>query len=194
MTVLMVSFLAASAQSIWDKAHLARVRESLGRPAYAVAYRQLLDDADKKLAAEPVSVMMKEKTPASGDKHDYMSLSRYFWPDPSKPDGLPYISRDGVSNPELERYDRNRLSTMADGVTTLSLAWYFSGDEKYARKAVEYLKVWEEKDADGRVTAARYQTGCKRVRFVKPASEARIEQGRRIAQMAAERRKEGMNG
>ena len=59
MTILMVSFLAASAQSIWDKAHLARVRESLGRPAYAVAYRQLLDDADKKLAAEPVSVMMR---------------------------------------------------------------------------------------------------------------------------------------
>ena len=55
---------------------------------------------------------------------------------------------------------------------------------------VEYVKVWEEKDADGRVTAAKYQTGCKRVRFVKPASEARIEQGRRIAQMAAERRKE----
>lgn len=54
----------------------------------------------------------------------------------------------------------------------------------------EYQKVWEEKDADGRVTAARYKTGCKRVRFVKPASEARVEQGRRIAQMAAERRRE----
>ena len=58
----------------------------------------------------------------------------------------------------------------------------------------EYLKVWAEKDADGRVTAARYETGCKRVKFVKPASEARIEQGRKIAAMAAERRKEGMNG
>lgn len=53
----------------------------------------------------------------------------------------------------------------------------------------EYVKVWDEKDADGRVTAARYQTGCKRVRFVKPASEARIEQGRRIAAMASEKRK-----
>ncbi len=52
----------------------------------------------------------------------------------------------------------------------------------------EYKKVWEEKDQDGRVTAARYQTGCKRVRFVKPASEARVEQGRRIAQMAKEKR------
>ena len=52
----------------------------------------------------------------------------------------------------------------------------------------EYLKVWEEKDADGRVTAAKYQTGCKRVKFARPASEARIEQGRRIAQMAKEKR------
>ena len=141
-TILIASFMTASAQSIWDKAHLARVKESLDRPVYAAAYKQLLSDADRRLAAEPVSVMMKEKTPASGDKHDYMSLSRYFWPDPSKPDGLPYISRDGISNPELERYDRNRLSTMANGVTTLSLAWYLSGDEKYAKKAVEYLKVW----------------------------------------------------
>lgn len=58
----------------------------------------------------------------------------------------------------------------------------------------EYRRVWEEKDAEGRVTAAKYETGCKRIRFAKPASEARVEQGRRIAQMAAERRKEGMNG
>ena len=67
-------------------------------------------------------------------------------------------------------------------------------DRLCAAYPAEYRKVWEEKDADGRVTAAKYQTGCKRVRFVKPASEARIEQGRRIAAMAAERRKEGMNG
>ena len=48
----------------------------------------------------------------------------------------------------------------------------------------EYRKVWEEKDGDGRVTAARYQTGCKRVKFARPASEARREQGRRIAELA----------
>ena len=141
-TVMLAAFMAASAQSVWDKAHLARVKASLSRPAYAAAYRQLLSDADRRLQMEPPSVMMKDKTPASGDKHDYMSLSRYFWPDPSKPDGLPYISRDGISNPELERYDRNRLSEMATGVTTLSLAWYLSGNEQYARKAVEMLKVW----------------------------------------------------
>ena len=54
----------------------------------------------------------------------------------------------------------------------------------------EYRKVCEEKDADGRVTAARYQTGCKRVKFVKPASEAMKAHGRRIAAIAAEKRRE----
>ncbi len=139
---IIVSLMPASAQSIWDPVHLANVKASLDRPAYAAAYRQLLKDADRQMTAELVSVMMKEKTPVSGDKHDYMSLSRYFWPDPAKPDGLPYVSRDGISNPELERYDRNKLSDMASRVTTLSLAWYLSGNEQYARRAVEQLKVW----------------------------------------------------
>ncbi|MDE6046349.1 MAG: alginate lyase family protein, partial [Alistipes sp.] len=130
------------AQSVWDADRLERVKQSLDAPYYAAAYRHLLAEADALLEAEPLSVMMKEKTPASGDKHDYMSQARYFWPDPSQPDGLPYINRDGVSNPELETLDRVRLGRMAERVGTLALAWYFSGDEKYARKAVEQLRTW----------------------------------------------------
>ena len=132
----------AGAQSIWDFAHLTQVKAQLDKPAYAAAYSQLMDEDRQQLSKEPLSVMMKEATPASGDKHDYMSLSRYFWPDPSKPDGLPYISRDGISNPELEKLDRPKLSSMAMAVTTLSLAWYFSDDEKYAQKATELIHVW----------------------------------------------------
>lgn len=52
----------------------------------------------------------------------------------------------------------------------------------------EYVKVWEETDADGRVTAARYQTECKMVRFKKPASEAMKARGRLIAGLAAKKR------
>jgi hypothetical protein len=85
---------------------------------------------------------MKRKTPAGGTKHDYMSQARYFWPDPTKPDGLPYIQRDGESNPELEDLDRVRLGSFAERVTALSLAWYFSGDERYAQKATELIRVW----------------------------------------------------
>lgn len=54
----------------------------------------------------------------------------------------------------------------------------------------EYHKLWEEEDADGRVTAAKYQTGCKRVKFTKPASEAMKAHGRLIAGMAAKKRAE----
>jgi hypothetical protein len=144
--LLPVVFLCLScgvcAQSIWDASHLAEVRQSLDEPFYATACQKLKADADSLLDVEPFSVMMKEKTAASSDKHDYMSQARYFWPDPTKPDGLPYINKDGKSNPELEKLDRNRLGETADRVTTLALAWYFSGEEKYARKATELIRVW----------------------------------------------------
>ena len=130
------------AQSIWDAAHLADVKQSLDQPYYAAAYRSLLRQADRLLDAEPLSVMMKDKTPASGDKHDYLSQARYYWPDPTKPDGLPYVNRDGQSNSELNSLDRNRLGDTASRVTTLALAWYFSGNEAYAEKATELIRVW----------------------------------------------------
>lgn len=134
--------LATGAQSIWDAEHLSEVKFGIDRPFYGMVYKTLIGRADALLDAEPLSVMMKDKVPASGDKHDYMSQARYFWPDPSKPDGRPYISRDGLSNPEINRLDRIRLGITADRIKTLSLAWYFSDDEKYARKAVELIRVW----------------------------------------------------
>lgn len=142
MAAMLLAAGSAGAQSIWNGEHLKKVKQSLHQPFYSASYQGLVADADRVLDAQPLSVMMKEKTPASGNKHDYMSQARYFWPDPNKPDGLPYINRDGVSNPELDKLDRNRLGTTADRITTLALAWYFSNDEKYARKATELIRVW----------------------------------------------------
>ena len=139
---LLLLTASAQAQSIWDATHLANVKQSIREPFYASAYQELQSKADKLLDVQPLSVMLKEKTPASGDKHDYMSQARYYWPDPTKPDGLPYVSRDGLSNPELEKLDRNRLGITAERITTLALAWYFSNDERYAQKATELVRVW----------------------------------------------------
>lgn len=130
------------AQSVWDARHLQNVKESISQPFYAASYQALKANADKLLDEQPLSVMMKEKTPNSGDKHDYMSQARYTWPDPTKPDGLPYITRDGETNPEIYKLDRGRLGSTANRITTLSLAWYFSGEEKYAQKATELIRVW----------------------------------------------------
>lgn len=131
-----------SAQSIWDLRHLEYVRANPDAEEHKPALEALISEAESYLCTEPVSVMMKSRIPASGDRHDYMSLARYFWPDPEKPDGIPYINRDGHTNPEIDEFDRNRLSEAADRVTALSLAWYFTGNEKYASKASEQLRVW----------------------------------------------------
>lgn len=132
----------ADAQITWDAGHLESVRGNINSDFYFLAFERLKAEADALLDAEPVSVMDKDAVPGSGDKHDYMSLARYFWPDPSKVDGMPYINRDGVSNPELEKYDRNRLGKTAENITVLSLAWYLSGDGAYAAKAVDMIRVW----------------------------------------------------
>jgi hypothetical protein len=108
------------------------------------ARRQLLKDAAIEMKAPIVAVTDKHTLlPPSGDKHDYFSLSPYWWPDPSKPDGLPYIRRDGVTNPESKKdLDQPRVAAMGSNVSTLALAWYLTGDEKYATRASAQLRAW----------------------------------------------------
>lgn len=106
------------------------------------AYKMLIKDADKALKFEPVSVMEKTNNPPSGDKHDYMSLAPYFWPDPSKADGLPYIRRDGQTNPEVKDYkDKDYMPKLCEQVSTLAMAYYFSDDNAYAEHAAKLVQV-----------------------------------------------------
>lgn len=128
-----------------DAATLAANKKKIkaGKKSILPAYRQLMLDAEKALAYQPVSVMEKAKFPPSGNKHDYMSIAPYFWPDSTKPGGSPYINRDGEINPEVKQYmDKIYLSEVCENVSTLSLAWYFSGDAKYAEHAGKLLRVW----------------------------------------------------
>src|SRR6476661_4713478 len=76
------------------------------------AYDDLIRDANTALTAGPFTVMQKKRTPPSGDKHDYMSLAPYWWPDSTKPNGVPYVRRDGQVNPE-SRTDHDGLRFQA---------------------------------------------------------------------------------
>ena len=103
----------------------------------------LLQQADSLLSMKPVSVMDKAFTPESGDKHDYMSQAPYFWYDSSKPNGRPYLRRDGERNPEIYKItDRTYLGKLDNASRILALAWYFTGNEKYAAKAAALLQTW----------------------------------------------------
>jgi len=109
------------------------------------AFDQLIKEAEKALDEGPFSVTDKETLPPSGDEHDYASYSRYWWPDTTKSDGLPYIRRDGETNPEsqsLKASDRQRIGALGLNTETLGLTYYFTGDKKYADKAAELLRVW----------------------------------------------------
>lgn len=126
----------------WNPEKLAKVKANINDAKYLAAYKKLLKEAESQLTKGPYTVMDKTKTPPSGDKHDYWSMSPYWWPNPDTKDGLPYIRKDGMRNPELKDYDSPSKSAMLKGVTTLSLAYYFSGEQKYAEKAVQLLDVW----------------------------------------------------
>ncbi|PWC14858.1 alginate lyase [Brenneria roseae subsp. americana] len=113
-------------------------------PSFSAAYQTLIARADKALTHPVYSVMDKTLTAASGDKHDYYSFPPYWWPDPAKKDGLPYIRKDGQTNPDSnsDATDKNRLVSMSNDVWTLALAWQFSQNHAYAEKARNQLVAW----------------------------------------------------
>ncbi len=130
---------------LWRADALEQVKTQIAAdPASVPAYAELLKDADTALTRGLWSVTDKTRMPPSGDKHDYMSMGPYWWPDPAKPDGMPYINRDGQVNPEraTEAFDRTRLGDMASAVQTLGLAYYYTGDKRYADRAALILRTW----------------------------------------------------
>lgn len=122
----------------------ANARLAAGDTALQPALAKLIADADQALKVAPPSVTQKTKLAPSGDRHDYMSTAPYFWPDPSKPNGLPYVRRDGKVNPESRTAasDQMRLEELGRTVETLALAYWFTSREPYATHAARCLHVW----------------------------------------------------
>jgi hypothetical protein len=81
--------------------------------------------------------------PPSGDKHDYMSIAPYWWPNPKTSNGLPYIRRDGEVNPERDQTsDRKRLDNLVQSVKILALAYFYTDRDDYAAPAAQLLRAW----------------------------------------------------
>lgn len=108
------------------------------------ALKSLLNKADKILKEGKLySVMNKKQLPPSGDKHDYMSTGPYWWPDPTKPDGLPYIRKDGLRNPTYyDISDTEEIDRMRDNTEALALAYYFTKEDIYAKYASKLIQTW----------------------------------------------------
>jgi unsaturated chondroitin disaccharide hydrolase len=121
----------------------AKYRLRAGDSALLPAYNALVRDAEIAMHARPFSVMQKQTVPPSGDKHDYRSTAPYWWPDSTKPDGLPYVRRDGVRNPQSRvDHDGIRFGQMTNAVEALALGHYFTGESRFAEQAGVLLRVW----------------------------------------------------
>ena len=137
---------------------------------YTSAFDQLIRDAKHALMFKPVSVMSKKDLPPSGDKHDYMSIAPYWWPNPNTATGVPYVRRDGEVNPETQNFtDKTVLPGLSARIYHLALAYYFTEKEAYAAHASKLIRVWFLD------TATRMNPNLKYAQSVKGVTDGRAE-------------------
>lgn len=116
--------------------------------ANPAARERLRQTASAQLSIRRLSVVDKKAAPPGGTLHDYTSMGPYWWPDPAKPDGLPYIRRDGERNPESIDTDRATMHSLCLAVSSLiHYAWLDdsagrTGGEPHARQTARLLRAW----------------------------------------------------
>jgi hypothetical protein len=130
---------------VLDGVQLAKTKALLiagEHPSLQRSLNILEERAQKWLDQGPWSVTNKTDSPPSGDVHDYTSQAPYWWPSDT-PNGRPYVQRDGVKNPEIYKYnDRRDVEKVFRASYELSLAWFYTGNDSYARHSADILRTW----------------------------------------------------
>jgi hypothetical protein len=108
----------------------------------AIDHDRILRLGDAALKQDPLSVTQHHAPLTEGGPNDFYSNGDYWWPDPTKTNGLPYIRRDGESNPGIFVEHRMAVRQLRDAVAALGAAYKITGDDRYAAKAAELLQVF----------------------------------------------------
>ncbi|MGJ8694464.1 MAG: alginate lyase family protein [Thalassotalea sp.] len=136
----------ASELVYYNETHLKLVKERInkGDAYFLEKYKEVITAGNEALSFQVDPVTNKTQIPPSKDMHDYLTYAPYRWPDPAKPDGLPWIARDGIINPVARGADTDfiRKAEFFHAVEKLSWSYYFSNNRQYAEKAIELIKVW----------------------------------------------------
>jgi hypothetical protein len=139
--------------------NLARTKQRIVQndPSIREPFAKLMENAHRALGSVPGSVMDKTKVAASGDRHDFFSYGPYWWPDPDKPDGLPYIKHDGYTYPKSKiGTDTVAFTRLLNDTEALAYAYYFTGRADYADKAAALIRVWFLNPATAMNPSANY--------------------------------------
>lgn len=131
---------------LYDSSSLFKLKDTSTTPSIIKdSVDKIVKSANSDLKLQPLSVMQKKTFTEGADPHEYISMAIYYWPDPTKADGKPYINKDGQVNPEKndnDKYDAARFSKMLSAVNTLSLAYYLTDNQSYAKHSAELLRAW----------------------------------------------------
>ena len=129
-------------KNLWENRKLFKK----GRRELNPAIKRVLKLADKAVndpATYTVTSKSLQFTAPSNDTHDYFTLARYFWPNASSSNGLPYARFDGHVNPEIYLYqDAAYLKVVLDDISNCALAYFFTGNESYAQVATKRMRDW----------------------------------------------------
>ncbi len=104
------------------------------------AIAKLRADADAILEKPTFKITDVTLPRPSGDIHDFVSMGPYWWPNPDTPDGLPWVNRDGLINPDARTSIDVR--NMFLRIRTLALAAFYFEDKKYSDYANRQLYDW----------------------------------------------------
>jgi hypothetical protein len=108
----------------------------------AIDRDRILKAANAALTLEPVSITKFRARLSEGGPNDFYSNGDYWWPDPSKTNGLPYVRRDGLSNPGNFIQHRQCVVRLRNSVAALGAAYRITHDDRYAAKAAALLRVF----------------------------------------------------
>jgi Alginate lyase len=150
--------ILAIEKSVWEN------ENAPGHADMAPMVKKLIDMADRDLKLGPYSVIYKSKLPrGTKDKRYYYSVRPFYWPLEDCPDDVKalvtkgklfvddsgFVHREGVrvdgsmiAGPNADYYDRTTAWNLVDNVTTLALAWHFTGDTKYSDYAAKLVNIY----------------------------------------------------
>jgi hypothetical protein len=148
--LLLLAFCSVSLQVVqptWaaDSAHTNSIHRPLPKTAFEVALidrDRILKLAAQALTVRPPAITDHVATNSAGSLHDFFSQADYAWPNPTNRTGLPYVGRDGESNPDTFTAHRMAMRHMKDAVAALAAAYALTADDRYVTKAAGLLRVF----------------------------------------------------
>ena len=139
---LETQFLRVSNTTVFASPKAAKLDGQPGISVGELDRGRILKAASVAMELVPITITKFRAEQSQGGSNDFSSNADYWWPNPAQTGGLPYIQRDGESNPGNFQQHRMAMRDLRDAVAALGAGYRLTGEERYPRKAVQLLRVF----------------------------------------------------